>query len=101
LVLDGHHRSLSSNALSSSWPEKESFLIAFRENFLVQLQFANEPDVPYHDSTLSKGGCYTDVANPTGDMMAALNSIAGGGSDSCGAPVVGSARIDFDSTWMK
>ena len=57
--------------------------------------------MPYHDSTLSKGGCYTDVANPTGDMMAALNSIAGGGSDSCGAPVVGSARIDFDSTWMK
>jgi uncharacterized protein (TIGR02001 family) len=53
-------------------------------------------DVRYHDTTLTRKGCFTNVANPAGNFSAAV--FGEGFSDWCDARVVGSVRVDFDST---
>lgn len=53
-------------------------------------------DVRYHDTTLTAKGCFTNVANPAGNFAAAV--WGEGYSDWCGARVVGSIKVDFNST---
>ena len=53
-------------------------------------------DVRYYDTTLTRKGCFTNVANPAGNYAAAV--WGQGYSDWCEARVMGSVRVDFDST---
>ena len=53
-------------------------------------------DVRYHETTLTQRGCFTNVANPVGNFAAAVSGQ--GFSDWCDARVVGSIKVDFDST---
>jgi len=53
-------------------------------------------DVRYHDNTLTSRGCFTNVANPAGNFNAAV--FGQPTSDWCDRRVVGSVRIDLDST---
>jgi hypothetical protein len=52
-------------------------------------------DVRYHDNTLTRRGCFTNVANPAGNFAAAV--WGQGYSDWCDARVVGSINVEFDS----
>jgi uncharacterized protein (TIGR02001 family) len=52
-------------------------------------------DVRYHDNTLTRRGCFTNVANPAGNYAAAV--YGQGYSDWCDARVVGSINVAFDS----
>jgi len=56
-------------------------------------------DVRYHDNTLTQRGCFTNVANPAGNFGAVYYNY--GASDWCDRRVVGSIKLDFDSSmWM-
>lgn len=52
-------------------------------------------DVRYHDNTLTRRGCFTNVANPAGNFAAAV--WGQGYSDWCDARVVGSINVELDS----
>ena len=51
-------------------------------------------DVRFHDTTLTRKGCFTNVANPAGNYAAAV--WGQGYSDWCDARVVGSVKVDFE-----
>ena len=53
-------------------------------------------DVRYSGTTLTQRGCFTDVANPVGNFAAAVSGQ--GFSNWCESRVVGSIKVDFDST---
>ncbi|PPD43278.1 MAG: hypothetical protein CTY15_10385 [Methylocystis sp.] len=55
-------------------------------------------DVRYHDTTLTRQGCFTNVANPAGNFAAAV--WGQGYSDWCDARVVGSINMELDSLTM-
>ncbi|MDJ0448277.1 hypothetical protein [Methylocystis sp. JR02] len=56
-------------------------------------------DVRYHDNTLTRRGCFTNVANPAGNFAAAV--WGQGYSDWCDSRVVGSINVELDSTMFQ
>lgn len=59
-------------------------------------------DLRYYDSNLTRAGCFLNTSDPSGNMMASLNTLTGQSSSSwCGSRFVASLSVDFSSATFK
>lgn len=59
-------------------------------------------DLRYYDSNLTRAGCFLNTSDPSGNYVAALNTLTGQSSSSwCGSRFVASLSIDFSSATFK
>ncbi|WP_166141336.1 TorF family putative porin [Methylosinus sp. RM1] len=59
-------------------------------------------DLRYYDSNLTRAGCFLNTSDPSGNLMASLNTLTGQSSSSwCGSRFVASLSVDFSSATFK
>ncbi|PWB95751.1 TorF family putative porin [Methylosinus sporium] len=59
-------------------------------------------DLRYYDSNLTRAGCFLNTSDPSGNLVASLNTLTGQSSSSwCGSRFVASLSVDFSSATFK